>query len=150
MSDPTESRAASSAPRPLYADTGYEDDRGDSWVMFAGVMLALVGILNVVYGIAAIGDSTFFVADAKYVFTNLNTWGWVLTLVGAVQFIAAFGIWSGAEWARWVGIGSAGLNAIVQMLFIPAFPLLSVALFAVDVLVIYGLVTYGGDRRTAR
>ena len=145
MSDPTESTRT---PRPLYADSGYEDERGDSWVMFAGVMLALVGILNIVYGIAAIGDSTFFAGDAKYVFTNLNTWGWVLTVVGAVQFVAAFAIWSSAEWGRWVGIGSAGLNAIVQMLFIPAFPLLSVTLFAVDILVIYGLVNYGGSRRT--
>jgi hypothetical protein len=69
--------------------------------------------------------------------------------VGAVQFLTAFAIWSGSEWGRWVGIVSAGANAIVQMFFIPAFPLLSVTLFAVDVLVIYALVTYGG-RRPAR
>ena len=66
--------------------------------------------------------------------------------VGAVQFLAAFAIWSGSEWGRWVGIVSAGCNAIVQMFFIAGFPLLSVTLFAVDVLVIYGLVTYGGRR----
>jgi hypothetical protein len=146
MSDTTEGRTASSTPKPLYADTTYDDDRGDSWVMFAGVMLALVGILNIVYGIAAIDDSTFFTANAKYVITDLNTWGWVVLGVGAVQFLAAFAIWSGSEWGRWVGIISAGCNAIVQMFFISGFPLLSVTLFAVDVLVIYGLVTYGGHR----
>ena len=149
MSDTTESRTASSTPEPLYADTTYDDDRGDSWVMFAGIMLALVGLLNIVYGIAAIDDSTFFTANAKYVITDLNTWGWVVLGVGAVQFLTAFAIWSGSEWGRWVGIVSAGANAIVQMFFIPAFPLLSVTLFAVDVLVIYALVTYGG-RRPAR
>jgi hypothetical protein len=150
MSDATKGRTASSAPstpRPLYANASYGDDRGDSWVMFAGVMLALVGILNIVYGIAAIGDSTFFTANAKYVITDLNTWGWVVLVVGAIQFLAAFAIWSGAELGRWVGIISAACNAIVQMFFIPAFPLLSVTLFAVDVLVIYGLVTYGGHGR---
>ena len=152
MSDATEGRAASrtpGAPGPLYAETSYDDDRGDSWVMFAGVMLALVGILNIVYGIAAIDRSTLFTADAAYVLTDLRTWGWVLLVVGAVQFLAAFAIWAGAEWGRWVGIITASANAIVQMFFIPAFPLLSVTLFAVDVLVIYGLITYGGRRRAA-
>src|SRR5829696_10078379 len=114
--------------------------------MFAGVMLALAGILNIVYGIAAIDGSKLFTANATYVLTDLNSWGWALLLVGAVQSIAAFAIWSGSEWGRWVGIVSAGANAIVQMFFIPALPLLSVTLFAVDVLVIYGLVTYGGRR----
>ena len=146
MSDATKGRAAPSTPKPLYADTSYDDDRGDSWVMFAGVMLALVGLLNVVYGIAAIDDSTFFAANAKYVITDLNTWGWVVLGIGAIQFLAAFGIWAGSEWGRWVGIISAGCNAIVQMFFIAGFPLLSVTLFAIDVLVIYGLVTYGGHR----
>lgn len=151
MSDVTEGRAASGtpAPRPLYADTSYDDDRGDSWVMFAGVMLALVGILNIVYGIAAIDQSTLFTANATYVLTDLKTWGWVLLLIGAVQFLGAFAIWAGSEWGRWIGIVSAGANAIVQMFFIPALPLLSVTLFAVDVLVIYGLITYGGRRRAA-
>jgi hypothetical protein len=150
MSDATEGRAASpTTPRPLYAETSYDDDRGDSWVMFAGVMLALVGILNIVYGLAAIDSSKLFTANATYVLTDLNTWGWVLLVVGAVQFLGAFAIWAGSEWGRWVGIVSAGANAMVQMFFIPAFPLLSVTLFAVDVLVIYGLVTYGGHRRAA-
>jgi len=142
-------RSTPTAPAPLYAETSYHDDRGDSWVMFAGVMLALVGILNIVYGIAAIDGSKLFTAHATYVLTDLNSGGWALLLVGAVQFIAAFAIWSGSEWGRWVGIVSAGANAIVQMFFIPALPLLSVTLFAVDVLVIYGLITYGGRRRTA-
>ena len=147
MSDVSERQAASSAPKPLYDDASYDDDSGLGWVMFAGIMLAMLGILNVVYGIAAIDKSTVFTANAKYVITDLNTWGWVLLGVGAIQFLAAFGIWAGSEWGRWVGIISAGCNAILQMFFIPALPLLSVSLFAVDVLVIYGLVSYGGHRR---
>ena len=148
MSDATQSRSASSqaangSPR---ADA-YDEDRGLGWIVFAGIMLSIVGILNIVYGIAAIDKSTVFTANAKYVITDLNTWGWVLLGVGAIQFLAAVGIWAGSEWGRWVGIISAGANAIVQMFFIPAFPLLSVTIFAVDVLVIYGLVAYGGHRR---
>jgi hypothetical protein len=148
MSDAIQSRSASAAPgTSSRADVAYDEDRGLGWLVFAGIMLSMVGILNIVYGIAAIDSSTVFTANAKYVITDLNTWGWVLLGVGAIQFLAAFGIWAGSEWGRWVGIISAGCNAILQMFFIPALPLLSVTLFAVDILVIYGLVAYGGHRR---
>jgi len=130
--------------------SGYveEEGHGAGWIMFAGTMLAIVGSLNVIYGIAAVSNSKFYVHDAKYVFSDLKTWGWFLIIIGAIQFLAAFSIWAGTSWGRWVGIASAGANSIVQLLAIPAYPLLSLALFAVDVLVIYGLVAYGG-RRTA-
>ena len=125
------------------------EDHGHGWVTFAGVMLAIVGTLNVVYGFAAIDSANVYAGDQRYVFGDLNMWGWFLVFVGAVQIVTAFGIWSGAEWARWVGVLSAGCNAIIQLLFLPSFPLLSVSLFAIDVLVIYALVQYGGARRAA-
>jgi hypothetical protein len=134
--------------RSRSADRSYDPDRGLGWVIFAGCMLCLVGTLNIVYGIAAISNSKFYVANTQYVFSDLKTWGWVLLIVGVIQFVAAFGIWASTEWGRWVGVAAAGINAIVQMLFIPAYPFLSVALFATDLLVIYGLVAYGG-RQTA-
>jgi hypothetical protein len=52
-------------------------------------------------------------------------------------------------WARWTGVVIAGLNAIIQLIFLPAYPLLAVTIFALDVLVIYGLVTYGGRPQEA-
>jgi hypothetical protein len=123
-----------------------DDSRGYGWVLFAGMMLAIVGSLNFIYGIAAIGDSKFYVKDAQFIISNLNVWGWFLVIVGAVQVVSAFGIWAQAGGARWVGIISAGLNAIVQMLAISAYPFLALALFAIDILIIYGLLAYG--RRT--
>ena len=151
MSDAVESRSASTTPGngAARADAGYDEDRGLGWVVFAGIMLSIVGILNIVYGIAAIDKSAFFTANAKYVITDLNTLGWFVLIVGGVQFLAAFGIWAGSEWGRWVGIISAGVNAIIQMFFISGQPLLSVSLFAVDILVIYGLVAYGGHKSRA-
>ena len=53
------------------------------WVTFAGIMLFIAGVLNVIYGIAAIGDSKFFIQDQKYILSNLNTWGWITLLLGA-------------------------------------------------------------------
>ena len=120
-----------------------EESHGYGWVLFAGTMLAIVGTLNFIYGIAAIDDSTVFVQDAKYVISDLNTWGWFLVFLGAIQFLSAIGIWFQAAGARWVGILSAAGNMVVQMLLLPAFPFLSLSLFAVDVLVIYGLLAYG-------
>ena len=138
----TERRAATTRPDRY-------DDEGTGWVAFAGVMLAILGILNFIYGIAAIGDAHFYVANAQYVISDLNTWGWIVMIIGAVQFLAALAIFGGSTWGKWVGIASAGCNAIAQLLFLPSYPFLSLALFAVDVLVIYGLVAHAGRRMAA-
>jgi hypothetical protein len=124
-------------------------DRGAGWLFFAGVMIGIVGVLNSIYGIAAISNSKVFVRDAQYILSDLNTYGWVLLIIGVIQMCAAFGIVAGAGWGRWVGILSAGVNSIVQLLVMPARPYLALMLYAVDILVIYGLVAYGGRRRTA-
>ncbi|MDO8185622.1 hypothetical protein Q5424_02115 [Conexibacter sp. JD483] len=107
-------------------------------------MLMVVAVLNIIYGIGAISDSTFFVGDAKYIFSDLNTWGWIVTLTGAVQMLVAFGVWARNTLATWAGVAFAGLNAIAQLLMIPAYPFLSLALFSLDVMIIYGLAVHGG------
>ena len=121
--------------------------KGAGWVLFAGIMIAMLGVLNVIYGIAAIGNSHFFVHGTNYVFGSLNTWGWVTTIVGAVQLFVAFSIWAGGKFGKWAGIAIAALSAIAALLAIPAYPFWSLAIFAVDILVIYGLAVYGGARR---
>jgi hypothetical protein len=120
-----------------------DETSGDGWVLFAGTMLLMVGTLNVIDGIAAISDSTFFTENAKYVLSNLNTWGWIILILGVVQVLAAFGIWARTKGVRWFGVAVAGLNGIAQLLFIPAYPFWSLALFTLDILVIYGLVAHG-------
>ena len=107
----------------------------------------IVGILNVIYGIAAIDNANFYVNGANYVISDLNTWGWVVLLTGAAQFLTAFGVWARNTFATWLGIAFACLNAIGMLLMLPAYPLLSISLFAVDVLVVYGLAVHGGHRR---
>jgi hypothetical protein len=122
---------------------------GSGWVLFAGLMLAFAGIWNTLNGLLAIGKSKVFVADAKYIFSDLRTWGWIILLLGILQLAAAFMLSAGSEYARWFGIGSAGLNAIGQLYYLPAQPLWALALFAVDILIIYGLAMYGGKRLLA-
>jgi len=139
-----ETRSPASSARAV--DRGYDDERGIGWVVFAGTMLAIAGVLNTIYGIAAISDSSFYVGDVRFILGDLNTYGWLVLVVGVVQLCAAVGIWAYAQWARWVGVLSAGVNAVVQLVWISAAPWLAVGLFAIDVLVIYGLISYGGRR----
>jgi hypothetical protein len=133
--------------RPVGAYETPVEERGGGWVGFAGVMIGLVGVLNVIYGIAAISNSNFYVRDVQYVFGDLKTYGWVLLFVGAVQLVGAFGIFARTAWGRWIGILTAGANMIVQLLLLPAQPLFALAIFAIDVLIIYGLVAYAHRSR---
>ncbi len=136
------------APRPA-DDPTYDVDPGKGWLLFAGIMLALLGALNVIYGIAAVDNSTFYVRDVQFVLGNLNTWGWVLLVVGVVQLAAAFGVWRETEWGRWLGILIASLNCMVQFFVLPAHPVWALMVFFVDIIVIFGLLHYGGrDRRS--
>ena len=124
------------------------DPKGSGWIVFAGAMLLLLGSVNTIHGIAAISNSKFFVGDAKFVIADLKTWGWIIMLLGIGQLLAAFGVFANSRGAAWLGVGFAGLNAVAQLLWISSYPFLALALFALDVLVIYGLVVYGG-RETA-
>jgi hypothetical protein len=128
----------------------YEDDAGYGLVTFAGVMLMIVAVLNTLYGIAAIGNAHFYVNDARYVFGDLNTWGWFLVVLGVAQGCAAFAVWRGAAWGRWFGVACASVNAILQTLWIQAYPILAMTILTLDIIVIYGLLAYGGRRRAAR
>ena len=120
--------------------------QGAGWVVFAGIMILIAGVLNTIWGIAAIDSASFFIEDERYILTDLSTWGWIILIVGLLQLFAAFSIWSGGAYGRFVGIVSAGLGAIGALLSIPGFPLWSVCVFFLDVLVIYGLAAYGGRR----
>jgi hypothetical protein len=128
---------------------GYEPaERGAGWITFAGAMLAFAGIINFIWGIAAIDDSAFFTGEARYIiFDDLNTWGWFFLLVGILQLIAAFSIWSRHTFGQVFGIGCAALNAMILLFTVNAFPIAAFMLFIVDILVIYGLAAYGGRRR---
>jgi hypothetical protein len=123
------------------------NEQRSGWVTFAGVMLLIAGVLNVIYGIAAIGDSNFFINDTKYILSNLNTWGWITLVIGVIQMFAAFSLWSGNLYGRIIGIGAAGLSAISALLSIPAYPFWSLAIFAIDVVVIQQIATRGTQGR---
>jgi hypothetical protein len=126
------------------------EPKGQGLLVFAMVMMAVVGIWAIFEGIAAIADSRVFVADALFVFSNLNTWGWIVLGLGVLLLFSALTLFSGSQFARWFGITAAGLNALGQLMFIQAYPLWSMAMFAADVIIIYALAAYAGPRLRLR
>jgi hypothetical protein len=122
------------------------EERGAGWLVFASAMLGLAGILSVIDGVVALSKSRFYAADATYVFSDLRTWGWITLAVGALAIVAAMGVLSGSQFARWFGMIGAGLVAVEQFAFMQAYPFWSLAIFACSLLVIYALAAYGGKR----
>jgi len=133
----------SAAFRSASADGGQTEVRGFGLIVFASVLLAMVGFFNLIYGIAAIAQSHVFVANAHYVFGSLRTWGWITLILAVLQLLAAAGALAGNELARWFAVAVVGLNAIGQMFFIPAYPFWSLTIIAIDVVALYGLCAYG-------
>jgi len=122
------------------------EKEGYGWITYASVMLGLVGTFNILDGIVGLSKSSFFVANAHYVFSDLRTWSWILLVLGVLQLIAAFRITSGSEVFRWFGIAVASLSAIGQLMASPGYPLWSLAAFTMNLLIVYSLVVYGGAR----
>jgi hypothetical protein len=136
-------------PRDYGGGMSAEAVSGVGRVMFAAVLLGLAGLWNFIEGIAAISNAHVYVGNADYVFSDLKTWGWIVLVLGVLQGFAAFAILTGSEIARWFGIAVAGVNAIGQLMFIPAYPVWGLAMFSVDMLIIYSLAVYGGKRLRA-
>ena len=113
--------------------------RVTGWWVFAGILLAIAGVLNVIWGIGAISDAKFFIADQKYIISSLHTWGWVTLILGVVELIAAFSLFSGGGFGRWIGIFAAALASISALLSIPAYPFWSLCVFALAIIILYEL-----------
>ena len=124
----------------------YDDVRGMGWIAFAGIMLGLAGTWNFIDGILAIGSSHVYLGGAHYIFGGLNSWGWIVMLLGVTQLAAGAAVVNGSSWARWFGIFVAGINSIGQLAFLPAYPFWALSMFTVDMLIIYGLAVYGGPK----
>ena len=118
--------------------------RGTGRVIFAATLLAVAGSINIIFGIAAISDSKFFTDSTKYVFESLNTWGWVTLLLGVLQILAGSSLMRGGAFGRAFAIAAATLGAIGALLAAAGpNPFWSLAVFALCVIVIHGVVVYG-------
>ena len=144
--------ALDTAPTLGYKAPSYEKPayKGAGWILFATVMFVIAACLSAIWGIAAVSSSHFFVGNAHYILSDLNTWGWITIGFAAVEALAALSIWRGGSFGRWFGIIVAGLATIAALMSIPAYPLWSLVLVALYVLVIYSLAVYGGKPELTR
>src|ERR1700685_2068858 len=117
--------------------------------LFVGILLMVAGILNIIYGIAAVGNAKFFVDDTQFVFSSLHTWGWITIILGIIQLTASISLFGGNAYGRIVGILAASLRAIGAMLDGGgAHPGWALGVFAICLVCIHGLVVLGEPENT--
>jgi hypothetical protein len=122
--------------------------RGAGRVLFAATLLLIVGTLNIIYGIGSLDDANIFVNDQRFIFTNLNTMGWVLIILGVIQLTAGFSLFAGNTYGRVIGIIGGSLGAIGALLSIGgSYPWWSLGIFFLCVYIVHGIYIYGEDER---
>jgi hypothetical protein len=138
----TQPRAQQAPPEP----TGWT-----GWVVFGAMMMILLGSFQAIAGLVALFQESYFVVPSQdlVVSVNYDTWGWVHLIVGLTALAAGFGLFTGAMWARVLGITVAVLSAIVNFVFIAAYPLWGITLVTLDVLIIYAIAAHGRELKSA-
>jgi uncharacterized membrane protein len=140
---PTRSAARSSSQ----ARTGWV-----GWLMFAGIMLILVGAFQAIDGLIALFKDELYVVRPNGLVINVDytAWGWTHLLLGILLIAAGYAVFSGRVWGRTLAVIAAILSAVVNFAFIPAYPVWSLLIITVDILVIYALIAHGGELRKDR
>ena len=116
------------------------------WTMFAAIMLILIGAFHAIAGLAGIIENEFYAVTPNYVLEfDATVWGWIHLIGGVVVLLAGFGLFSGAVWARTVGVIVAAVSALVSFAWIPLYPIWSIIVIAIDVVVIWALTAHGRD-----
>ncbi len=124
--------------------------RGTGRVVFAATLLLLVGVLNIIYGIGALDNANIFVNDTRFVFSNLNTMGWVMIILGVIQLAGGLSLMAGNTFGRIIAIVGGTLGAISALFSIGGNnPWWSLAIFALCVYVVHGVIVFGQDERAA-
>jgi hypothetical protein len=122
--------------------------RGAGRVVFAAILLLMLGTINIIYGIGALDDANFLANDTRYILTNLNTLGWVLIILGIIQLTGGFSLMAGNTYGRVIGIVGGTLGAIGALLSIgQGNPWWSLAVFALCIYVVHGIIVFGEDER---
>jgi hypothetical protein len=122
--------------------------RGVGRVVFAAILLLVVGTINILYGIGSLDDANIFVNDTRFILDDLNTLGWVLIVLGVIQLTGGFSLMGGGTYGRVIGIVAGSLGAIGALLSIGGRnPWWSLCVFALCLFVVHGIIVYGEEER---
>ena len=119
------------------------------WIVFASLMLGVVGSINIIQGLVALVQDDYFLVQNgdDLLLLDFQAWGWVLLIWGCAQVASAVGLNMGAGWARVLAIGIACIGIVIQMLFLAAYPIWSALIIAMDVIVLYALTARWAEAR---
>jgi vacuolar-type H+-ATPase subunit I/STV1 len=119
------------------------------WMFFAGGMLVLIGVIQVITGLVSLfRDQVYAVRpDRLLVDVSYNVWGWTHLVLGVLLVVLGYAVLSARSWARFTAVGLAGISAIVNFLFLPAYPVWAVIVIALDLIVVFALLVHGGELR---
>ena len=118
------------------------------FIMFAGIMMIMVGVFEALQGLVGIFENEFYVATRNYLFQfDATTWGWIHLVIGLIVAFAGYGLLSGRTWARAAAITLAVLSATANFLFIPYYPFWSLLLVTLNIFVIWAITAHGGELR---
>jgi hypothetical protein len=116
------------------------------FIVFAGVAMVMIGAFHVFQGLVALFNDDFYVVGQEWIFEfDLTIWGWIHLIAGVVVAVAGFFVFNGAVWARAVGIAVAAVSALLNFMWLPYYPIWSLIIIALDVLVIWALSVHGRD-----
>ena len=119
------------------------------WVLFAGILMLTDGFFNIIQGFVALVRDDFYAVgkNGLVVSVDYTAWGWTLLLLGLLLVATGYGVMVGQTWARVTGVILAILNAIVNMLFMPAYPIWAIMVITIDVFVVYALIVHGREAK---
>ena len=146
----TDQRSGTQYEYPQVRATGPEQPTGwVGWVLFAGIMLFMIGTFQAIAGLVALFNHSYYLVATNHlaVTWNYTGWGWTHLILGIVALFAGFGVMVGQLWARIFGIAVAFLSAVANLMFIGAYPVWGIIMITVDVLVIYALAVHGREAK---
>lgn len=121
------------------------------WIWFAGAMMILLGLFNVIEGIVALVNPRYYIVGPNGLLVfNLGGWGLVHLIIGILAVLAGAALFTGALWARITTVVLAVINAVAQLAFLSAYPVWATIVIALDVVVIWAVIAHGREvERTA-
>jgi hypothetical protein len=148
MSESSRPRGNSGSRADYSSEAGITGMAG--WVVFSGIMLVMLGFFQAIEGLVALFNEGFYLVGAEGLVVNVdyNAWGWTHLILGLIAVAVGFGLMAGNMVARVAGIAIAMISAILNLVFISAYPVWSTIVIAVDVIVIYAIVVHGRELKS--
>jgi hypothetical protein len=121
------------------------------WVIFAGIMLIMVGAFQAIQGLVGLFNRGYYLVAPSGLVLNVDytVWGWTHLILGILAVATGLGLLAGNTAARVVGIVLAVVSAVLNLVFIAAYPIWSTIVITVDVIVICAIVVHGRELKSS-